>query len=39
MSVIAAPVLALLSRSGRSIAWHIARFPWESAGERLLRLL
>lgn len=30
---------ALLSWSGRRLAWHIARFPWEAAGERMLRLL
>jgi len=39
MSAIATLVLALLSWSGHRLVWHIDRFPWEIAGQRMLRLL
>ncbi len=38
MSIIAALVIAHLSKAGRWLHWQVSRFPWESAGERMLRL-
>jgi hypothetical protein len=39
MSVIATAVMALLLKAGRRLRGQISRFPWEVAGERILRLL